>query len=723
MTTKLSISAHTFGRMALALACMMPACIQAAPGDAARKVIMRTYGIDTHNINFKQLPSNGTDRYAYDCQNGKLTISGSSENAMAYAFYKYQAATSQGMATWSGNAMPQQFDLKPCKEQQGQSPYRYRYFLNVCTFGYTTPYWDWNRWEKELDLMALHGINMPLASVAHEAIAERVWLKMGLKKEDIRSFFTGAAYLPWHRMGNLNTWDGPLTDAWQTAQVELQHKILKRMRELDMHPIAPAFAGFVPEGFMKLHPEIKMKHLKWGGFDQSMNAYVLPPDSPYFEEIGKLFIQEWEKEFGKNKFYQSDSFNEMELPVDPNDREGKLRLLEHYGDVLYRSVAKGNPDAVWVTQGWTFGYQHGFWDRESLAALQRKVPNDKMMIIDLANDYPKWVWHTELTWKVHDGYYGKQWVYSYVPNFGGKTLLTGDMDMYAKGSAEALAHPAKGNLVGFGSAPEGIENNDVVYELLADMGWSDKAIDLDAWLANYCTNRYGGYDDNLCQAWKDLRGSAYSSLYSYPRYLWQTVVSDTRRPSKTDLNDQYFKAVQSFLASAPKYAQSKLYEADAVLLAAQYVGAKADILYRRALHADSVGQHIVCRQNLYRVFDLLEKADRLLASHPTDRLDRWIDMARNNGTTAEEKDRYEADAKRLITTWGGWQEDYAARFWNGLISQYYIPRLKAYFFGDPQKLDQWEEKWVTTPLQYKLKPYDNPVKEAAAIVDELKDLR
>ena len=60
--------------MALALACMMPACIQAAPGDAARKVIMRTYGIDTRNINFKQLPSNGTDRYAYDCQNGKLSI-------------------------------------------------------------------------------------------------------------------------------------------------------------------------------------------------------------------------------------------------------------------------------------------------------------------------------------------------------------------------------------------------------------------------------------------------------------------------------------------------------------------------------------------------------------------------------------------------------------------------------------------------------------------------
>jgi len=58
----------------------------------------------------------------------------------------------------------------------------------VVTFGYTTPYWDWARWEKELDWMALHGINMPLATVASEAIAERVWLKLGLSKSEIRDF-------------------------------------------------------------------------------------------------------------------------------------------------------------------------------------------------------------------------------------------------------------------------------------------------------------------------------------------------------------------------------------------------------------------------------------------------------------------------------------------------------------------------------------------------------
>ena len=69
--------------------------------------------------------------------------------------------------------------------------------------------------------MALHGINMPLATIANEAIAERVWLKMGLQKEDIRQFFTAPAHLPWHRMGNLNTWDGPLTDKWMQRQITL----------------------------------------------------------------------------------------------------------------------------------------------------------------------------------------------------------------------------------------------------------------------------------------------------------------------------------------------------------------------------------------------------------------------------------------------------------------------------------------------------------------------
>ena len=51
---------------------------------------------------------------------------------------------------------------------------RLRYFGNVCTFSYSTVWWDWARWEKLIDWLALSGINSPLAFTGQEAIWQRV---------------------------------------------------------------------------------------------------------------------------------------------------------------------------------------------------------------------------------------------------------------------------------------------------------------------------------------------------------------------------------------------------------------------------------------------------------------------------------------------------------------------------------------------------------------------
>lgn len=690
----------------------------------AKDVIERQIGVKANDIVFNQIePIEGKETFSVKAENGNLSIEGSSSVALCYAFHVYMREACNSIKTWSGENinLPESWPDYTIEKQT--TPYDLRYFLNVCTFGYTAPYWNWERWEQEIDWMAMRGINMPLASVATEAIAERVWLRMGLNKKEIREFFTAPAHLPWHRMGNLNTWDGPLSDAWQKDQIKLQHNIINRMRELGMNPVAPAFAGFVPMAFAEKHPEIDFKHLEWGGFDSKFNAYVLPPDSHFFKEIGKMFIEEWEKEFGKNTYYLSDSFNEMRLPLAKDDVEGKHKLLAQYGESIYNSIAAGNPDAVWVTQGWTFGYQHDFWDKESLKALLSKVPNNKMIIIDLGNDYPKWVWHTEQTWKVHDGFYGKNWIFSYVPNFGGKTLMTGDMNMYATSSAEALKAENKGNLIGFGSAPEGLENNEVVYELLADMGWTSESIDLDKWMVAYCTSRYGAYPEEMKQAWNKFRNTAYSSLYSYPRFTWQTVVPDKRRISKVNVSEEFLSGVEDFLKCAESMKESQLYVNDALEYASYYAAAKADEIYKKALKEDSIGHKAQAKMYLGKTIDLLTKIDKLLASHPIYRLEEWVKLARKNGTDTEERDAYELNAKRLITTWGGFQEDYAARFWSGLIKDYYIPRLEIYFSGKRADLDAWEEEWIRTPWQKTTEPYENPLDEAVKLVKEVKEIK
>lgn len=686
--------------------------------ESARAVIERAVGKKCDDITIKQIkPVNGKDTFSVVAKNGRLTIKGSSPTAICYAFNTYLKNACHSMVTWGGanvNLPEKWADYS----ENGTSPYKFRYFLNVCTYGYTMPYWDWNRWEKEIDLMALHGVNMPLASVASEAIAKRVWLKMGLTEQEIDSFFTGAAHLPWHRMGNLNSFDGPLTENWHKGQIEMQHKIIDRMRQLGMTPVAPAFAGFVPQAFLDKHPDVKCNVLEWGGFEDKYKAAVLSPDSPYFKEIGKLFIEEWEKEFGKNTYYLSDSFNEMELPLDPNDKEGKYKLLADYGEAIYQSIAAGDKDAVWVTQGWTFGYQYDFWDKPSLQALLSRVPDDKMIIVDLGNDYPKWIWHTEPTWKVQEGFWGKGWIYSYVPNFGGKILPTGELAQYASGSVDALNSPYSKTMVGFGSAPEGLENNEVVYELLADMGWSNKNIDLDSWIKSYCTARYGSCSDKMFEAWNLFRKSVYGSLYSYPRFTWQTVIRDQRRNSANALNDDFGKGVKLFLECSDECGNSPLYRNDAIEFASLWLGEVADRHYETALTAHYAKQSKTASEELEQTVDILQQVDKLLASHPLYKLSRWVDFARGQAVNDSERQHYESNAKRLITTWGGTQEDYAARFWNGLIGDYYIPRLEIYFSDSVKNLDAWEERWINTPYNSVTEPYADPIANAKELVSK-----
>ena len=51
---------------------------------------------------------------------------------------------------------------------------RFRYYQNVCTTSYSFVWWDWKRWEREIDWMALNGFNLALAFNGMEAIWKRV---------------------------------------------------------------------------------------------------------------------------------------------------------------------------------------------------------------------------------------------------------------------------------------------------------------------------------------------------------------------------------------------------------------------------------------------------------------------------------------------------------------------------------------------------------------------
>ena len=131
---------------------------------------------------------------------------------------------------------------------------KYRYYLNPVTFSYSMAWWDVDRWMREIDWMALNGINMVLSFTGQEYIWQKFYTVLGLEESEIFDYFSGPGFLAWQRLGNLKRWGGPLDGSWITLQRDLQSQILARTREFGMTNVLPGFSGYLSNAVKNLYP-------------------------------------------------------------------------------------------------------------------------------------------------------------------------------------------------------------------------------------------------------------------------------------------------------------------------------------------------------------------------------------------------------------------------------------------------------------------------------------
>lgn len=613
----------------------------------------------------------GQDSYSYSLANGILTVKASSGVALCRGFYDFVKRQGAGICTWSGKRF-----VKPAAttvpEKTFTSPYRDHQYMNVVTYGYSCPYWDKARWDKEIDWMALHGVDMPLILIGQEAVYRMVFKDMGLTDAEIDEWEVGPAHLPWMRMGNLagNTFDGPLGNDWNNSQIELGKYVIDRIRRLGMKPIFPAFGGFVPPKFTAHHSGTT-EATGWGWVPRELRNYRLSPNSPAFVEVGRRFVKKWDSIFGAGKYYLSDSFNEMAIPQDK-------ALMTQYGDSIYKSISAANPDATWVMQGWTLSYQLANWQDGIFEALVKNVPDDKFMMLYMATDYKNDLWET------YPKFYGKEWVWSVLPNMGGKTAMTGFIENYANDRKRPWTSSNRGNLTGYGFAPEGIENNEILYELITDGGWtaSNATIKVEDWLREYAQCRYGHYTEQEKAYHTGLRNSVYNSFRDHPQFGWQ-VRSNITGIGSVNQNEAYCEGVERLFADveALRQAKSPLLRNDLIEAAALYCSGKIERVNTRLQSAIDQNQPMLADSLLGVLETLMTNMDRALTCHPLYNLERWEAQAMAMSHNLADRSRFARNARRIVSTWinphTGTEpvNDYACRVWAGLIRDYYLPRL------------------------------------------------
>ena len=656
------------------LCCIQPLLAQTQSVTAIHNLLNRIGGAGTAERFVVKVDAsvavNGKEAFVIKAENGKPCITGSTTSAVTTGINWYLNHNAHVNLTWNQLTTDlSQVSLPvPAGEEKHVCNADYRYYLNYCTFSYSMSTWTWQRWEQEIDWMALHGINMPLQIVGLDAVWYNLLTKdLGYTHDEANKFIAGPCFQAWWGMNNLEGWGGPNPEWWYQRQTQLAKQILDRQRELGIEPVLPGYSGMVPSDITSKGYQANNQ----GGWCGFVRPYILDPNTQAFQKISALYYQRLEEIMGKSNYYSMDPFHEgantsgIDVP----------KAYKAIGD----EMLKVNPQAKWVIQQWQ-------WNWQQYAVLDQ-MQKGQLIVLDLFSDA-----HTHFgDYKGHDA------VYCALSNFGGRTGLFGRLTKVMN----EYFNEKKGhfNVKGIGATPEAIEQVPVLYDALFELAWRDQAPDAKTWLEDYTIARYGADNAQAKAAWEKIRNSALNCetglqgpheavLCGRPWWnigavsSWggtgifydvQDVADAAYRLMNSGLEGQNYNydLVDFTRQALTDYGKSLLAAVDQV----RNQSDKKDYNLRRDAY-------------LQLILDL----DELLNTNENFMLGHWTQMARGiadevAGTTNADKEWLELNnARTLITTWGarnnsegGGLRDYSYREWGGMMKDFYYKRWKAFF--------------------------------------------
>ena len=648
-------------------------------------------------------PDQNKDVFEID-KGDKITLRGNNAVAIASALNWYLKYTCQVHKSWCGQQMnlPKKLPFPKEKTRKIIAP-QHRVLFNYCTLNYSASWWNWERWQQEIDFMAMNGVNMPLSVVGLEGVWYNTLLRFGFSDEEARSFLVGPAFFAWQWMTNIQSHGGPLPKHWIDTHIELGQKIIKRQLELGMKPIQQAFTGYVPRELMQKFPNANiLQEEKWCDIEGTAQ---LDPLDPLFSKLGKAFMEEQQKLFGMHGTYAADPFHEGHPPKESKE------YMNAVGTAIYELMTDFDSNALWVMQAWSI--------RKDIACV---VSKGKLLILDLNGS----------KWKNTDRYWGYDFVVGNLHNFGGRINMHGDLRLLASNQYQKVRKLVP-KASGSGLFMESIIQNPVYYDLAFEMQFHSDSINLDQWLNNYSTRRYGKTLKPAQKAWKLLAQGPYKTGTNGVEYSSIICARPSLSHKKSGPNaglhipydpQKLIIAFELLISESKQLKNSDAYRFDVVDLQRQILSNLAQEINKKVDEAYENKNLKAFNLHSDRFLELLNDLDDLLNTRDEYSFEKWLSDARSWGVTEQEKSIYEYNASLLVTQWGGNIFDYSWREWSGLIDQYYRPRWEQFFkflkqniekgieYSDkdlPQQhgraalransfyaqLDDWEKSWIS----------------------------
>lgn len=403
----------------------------------------------------------------------------------------------------------------------------------------------------------------------------------------------------------------------------------------------------------------------------------------------------------------------------------------------YGAVARADgPLARWILQGWMLrikgvgfgpaaGPMRGELALSRLKAFAAAAPPGNFIVTDMdetgAGQWEKW-----------NGDWGLPFIWTALHVFGGNMGIKGNLTEInaIPFKAPPLApvrdgYNPKTQAVGVGYTPEGLDQNPAYYELLQEAAFKDAAEpNLTDWLVRRAHRRYGlpEWQPNreVGFAWAEIGGSGYANdgqvhdptavgtLSPSNFEPWTGFGPDNRSPTAGMCME--WRAWHSLLAAAPAVASAniatpasqkfgqypKTFSYDLVDIGREVLAQLTIPMARNFSTARGPRKSAADINRTAALYEeLLLDLDSLLATDSAFLLGPWLDSARRLGGNATDctgtvvgdlhcADFMEWNARSQLTTWKptpkegplGSPNDYAKKHWSGLISGYYVPRVR-----------------------------------------------
>jgi len=648
----------------------------AAPFDTrpAEGVLERLLRQHAAQFELRALESaDGRERFRIASDGGRILIQGSTPSALLFGANWYLKYVAHLQLSSDGAQLGAAGDLPlPQAPLDMETPYAWRYALNENVDGYTSPYWDWPRWEREIDLLALSGVNAMLLERGTDMVLYRTFRDFGYSDREIRAWITQPAHQNWQLMGNLCCFNGPISRQLLARRAASAQQIVARLRELGITPVLPGFYGIVPGDFRHKFPAAHViAQGEWAGFTR---PDWLDPRDPIFARLAAAFYRHQHELYGDSPIYDMEVFQEGgdpgDVPVPAAARAVQDALLA------------AHPGASWMMLAW-----QGNPRQDLLTGIDRA----HLLVIDIDHD------RIPRNDRQKD-FQGAPFLFGGIWEFGGRTTLGANVANITT-RLQLLGH-TNSNMAGTAVFTEGMDTNPFALELFSEMAWRDAPLDLSGWTRDYAQRRYGSADPRAAAAWQMLINTAYDiriddvvfnserdaaqeSLFNAQPSLTANRASNWS-PEAMRYDAQAFRrALPELLRAAPNLRNAAF---DLVDVARQTLANESRTLLPQIKAAYDARDRARFDALAARWLELMDLEDELLATHRSFLVGTWLAFVRPWSASPEERARLEYDARSILTTWGDRKasedahlHDYGNRDWAGLTHDYYRARWARYF--------------------------------------------